>query len=111
MAVRRIFVVWDHPLFHESVRRLLDRPGIEWVGAASDRERAHSQIAQLQPDTVLIEEPEGDAASEAISILGAGSSDLRVIRLSLADNELTVYDRKQRRIVEPEDLLTMIERG
>jgi hypothetical protein len=29
----------------------------------------------------------------------------------LADNELTVYDRKQRRIVEPEDLLSMIERG
>ncbi len=72
---------------------------------------ADGQADVIEPDTVLIEEPEGDAASEAISILGEGSSDLRVIRLSLADNELTVYDRKQRRIVEPEDLLSMIERG
>ena len=111
MAVRRIFVVWNHPLFRESVRRLLDRPGIEWVGAGSDRARAHAEIAELQPDTVLIEEPEGDVPSEAIGILEAGSRDLRVIRLSLANNELTVYDRKQRKMVAPEDLLNMIERG
>jgi len=78
---------------------------------ACDRARAHAEIAELQPDTVLIEEPEGDVPSEAIGILEAGSRDLRVIRLSLANNELTVYDRKQRKMVAPEDLLNMIERG
>ena len=111
MAVQRVFVVWNHPLFLESVRRLLERPGIAWVGAASDHAQARLRIAELQPDTVLIEEPEGDAPSEAIGILEAGSTDLRVIRLSLANNELTAYDRTRRRIVEPGDLLRMIERG
>ncbi len=110
MALRRVFVIWTHPLFYESVRLLLQHPDIEWVGATADRAVARSQIARLCPDTILIEEEEGGSVSaEALNVLDASSADVRVIRLSLADNELKVYHREQRTVAKAEDLLRLIQ--
>lgn len=109
MAARRVFVVWSNPLFHESLRLLLNRPEVEWVGATSDHAAAHDQIVSLCPDTILIEEEEGsNAPAAALEILEASSADMRVIRLSLADNELRIYHREQRTVGQTEDLLHLI---
>lgn len=111
MATRRVFVIWAHALFHAALRRILTQPEIEWVGATSDHTAAHDQIARLQPDTILIEEAEGDEVlDEMLAILEASSADVRVIRLSLADNELSMYQREQRTVAEAEDLLRLIRR-
>jgi DNA-binding NarL/FixJ family response regulator len=110
MTIRRVFVIWTHPLFHESVRLLLERPQIEWVGATSDHEAAHHHIASLQPDTILIEELEGgQAGEEALKLLEGISSDIRIIRFSLENNELTIYHREQRTVGQAGDLLKLIE--
>ncbi|MBI4772485.1 MAG: hypothetical protein HY784_19150 [Chloroflexi bacterium] len=112
MADRRVFAIWTNPLFHEAVRLLLNQPGIEWVGATSECTAAHEQIASLQPDTILLEEKEGSGASaEAIEILETSSANVRVIRLSLADNQLSVYHREQRTVGQAEDLLHLIREG
>jgi len=109
MATRRVFVIWTHPLFYESVRLLLQHPDVEWTGATSDRVAAQAQIVSLRPDTILIEEEEGsNAPAETLEILEASSADMRVIRLSLADNELRVYHREQRTVGQTEDLLHLI---
>jgi len=109
MAIRRVFAIWAHPLFGESVRFLLQHPDVEWLGATSNRGDARAQIMSLCPDTILIEELEGSrAGEEAIRLLESISSDVRIIRLSLYDNELTIYQREQRTVGQAEDLLKLI---
>ena len=110
MTTRRVFVIWTHPLFHESVRLLLNRSQIEWAGATSDHETAQRHIASLQPDTILIEELEGSpAGEEAFRLLESISADIRIIRLSLENNELIIYHREQRTVGQAEDLLKLIQ--
>ena len=111
MTARRVFVIWTHPLFHESISLLLKHPDVEWVGATSDHAAALEQITSLQPDTILIEEEHGDVAAEALKILEASAAAVRIIRLSLADNELSVYHREQRTVGQAEDLLRLIQSG
>lgn len=110
MATRRVFVIWTHPLFHESVRLLLDHPQIDWAGATSDHEAAQRHIADLRPDTILIEELEGSqAGEEALKLLESISSDIRIIRLGLENNVLTIYHREQRTVGQAGDLLRLIQ--
>ena len=110
MATRRLFVIWAHALFYDSLRLLLDRPGIELVGAASDYAAAREQIVSLRADTVLVEENEaGDIPDATLSLLEAGPACVRIIRLSLADNELIVYHREKRLVGKTDDLLHLIE--
>lgn len=110
MTSRRVFVIWSHPIFHESLRLLLNHPGIEWVGATSDHRAAHEAILRHQPDTVLLEEGEDEEVPcEAVRIIGAGPTNVRVIRLSLSDNELSVYHRERRTIGAAEELLQIIQ--
>jgi DNA-binding NarL/FixJ family response regulator len=107
MAGQRVFVIWTHSLFHEAVRQLLRHPLIELVGATSDHATAQVEIAESKPDTVIIETPEGNelSSSETMTILREGP---RVIRMSLSDNELSVYHRKHQTVADPGDLLRLI---
>jgi DNA-binding NarL/FixJ family response regulator len=113
MADRRVFVIWAHPLFHESVRLLLNHPEIEWVGATSDYKTALGDITNLQPDTILIEETEPAAISRVplrvMEILEACSWNSRVVELNLKDNELSIYHREKRTVGQAEDLLHLIQ--
>lgn len=109
MAIRRVYVIWSHPLFHESVRALLKHPDIEWVGATSDYVAAREQIASLRPDTVLVEQGESGVPPEALGILQACSWKVRVVGLGLADNELRVYHCEQRRVRKADDLLRLVQ--
>ena len=112
MTTRRVFVIWTHPLFHESVRLLLNRAQIEWAGATSDHEAAQRDIASLRPDTILIEELEGSrAGEETLKLLESISSDIRIIRLSLENNELTIYHRERRTVGQAGDLSKLIIEG
>jgi len=109
MATRRVFVIWTHPLFHESVRLLLSHPGIEWVGATADHAAAREQIVRLRPDTILVEEEESGVPPEALEILEACSWKVRVVGLGMDDNRLIVYRREQRTVAQAEDLLHLIQ--
>lgn len=107
MPGSRVFVIWTHPLFHDSVRLLLGKSEVEIVGATSDHAAAQSQIAALIPDVVIIEQTDGEeqASVETISILRAGP---RVIRLGLADNEISLYQRERRTAARAEDLFSLV---
>lgn|SRR5574337_242601 len=109
MTSRRVFVIWTHPLFHESVRLLLHHPDVEWVGATSDHAAAREQIVTLRPDTILVEEGEGGAPPEALEVLEACSWKVRVVGLGLDDNQMIVYRREQRTVAQAEDLLHLIQ--
>ena len=107
MQTRRVFVIWAHPLFLESVRLLLKQAQVELVGATSDHEDAHDRIEALAPDVVIIEQTDGEkqASLETMSILQSGA---RVVRLSMDDNEISLYSREHRTAVEADDLAKLI---
>ena len=78
------------------MRLLLNHPDIEWIGATSDYATALAQIEALRADTVLIEQKEGKKLpTDVLKILETNSAHMRVIRLSLADNQLTLNQSVQ----------------
>lgn len=109
MRVHRVFVIWTHSLFHESVRLLLNRPAIEWVGATSDYTAAKDAILSLRPDTILIETAGDQAPAEVEEVLKKTSWAVRIISLNLDNNKSIVYQRERRTIKQPEDLLHLIQ--
>lgn len=110
MATRRLFIVWSHPLFRETVHVLLDDPAVEVVGAASEFETVLASLESLKPDVIIVEETDDDTVIpiEALEILRACSWGPRVIRLSLQDNELWVYYHERRSVGSAEDFLRLV---
>ncbi len=108
--MRRVFVLWRHPLFYESVRLLLRHPKVTLVGATSDYGAGKNQISALKPDVVIVErEDEGDIGTvDPVDLLQKGST---VMSLGLADNELSVYQRQQRTVASSDELLGLVLAG
>lgn len=110
MVNRRVYIVWLHALFHETVRLVLSHPGIEVVGASSEYPSAQDEISALQPDTVIVEQTEDDTAisPEARQILESSSWSPRVICMDMENNELWVYSRERLTIGQGKDFLDLI---
>jgi DNA-binding NarL/FixJ family response regulator len=108
MTIRRVFVIWTHPLFHESVRLLLKHPEVDWAGAARDIHTAQEQIMKLQPDTILVEKTGAGIPPAVMELLEMEIWNVRIIGLSLADNEISLYQREHQTVVEAGDLLQFV---
>jgi len=109
MATHRVYVIWTHPLFHDSLHQLLDHTDIKWVGAASDFTIAIEEISRLHPDTILIEELDGETTTSTfMKIVDKFQWNLRVVGVSLNDNQLSVYQHAQQTVGQPEDLIRLI---
>lgn len=107
MTVRRVFVIWTNPLFHELVRLLLTHPDVEWVGATSDYTAAQIDISEIHPDTVVVEVAH-DNLNLVMAIMKASQGNVRIISLSMTDNELRLYEQQQQVLAKVEDLLSVL---
>src|SRR5574341_2109079 len=107
---RRVFIVWTNLLFYEALQALLNHPDIEVVGACSEPAAAQAQIEGLHPDTVIVEELESttDTNIEVLSILESSAWDPRILRLSIHNNRLTIYQCQHRNLEQIQDLLGLI---
>jgi DNA-binding NarL/FixJ family response regulator len=93
MANHQVYVIWKHPLVRDSLRQLLDHTNISWVGDASD----------------LIEELEGETSTPAfLEIVEKFQWKLRVVGVSLNDNQLNIYQHEHQTVGHPEDLIRLI---
>jgi DNA-binding NarL/FixJ family response regulator len=102
----RIFVISGHLMFSQGLESLLrQEAGLDIVGQETDFSRAIERIKELLPDVIILDSD--DAAPKVASILGA-SSGVKVISLSLQDNNLYVYQAKQRVTKSVVDLLEVI---
>jgi DNA-binding NarL/FixJ family response regulator len=109
MADHQVYVIWANPLFRDSLRQLLDHEDILWVGASSDFTDAVEGISRLRPDTILIEEAEGKTTMSAfMKIVEQINWNLRVIGVSLNDNEMSIYEHAQQTVGNSEDLIRLI---
>lgn len=108
MARYQVFVIWKHPLFHESVRLLLKDPDVNLVGSASNLATAYEEILSLQPDTILMEAVEKPNSDDVVKLLETCPWSLRVVLISLNDNQLSMYHREQITVGKADDLLQLI---
>lgn len=108
MAKHRVYILWTHPLFSETVGRLLGGADVDIVGGSSDPTVGMDEIGRMQPDVVIAEEGPSGAPTEAIEALRAGPSEMLILGLNLNDNGLQVYRREQRTVADPEDLLQIL---
>ena len=108
MTTRHVFVIWVNSLFHESARLLLRHPDIIWVGDAKDFTTAHEAIMKFQPDTILFEKTKGGIPNGMLEILESENWDVRIIGLSLDNNEMSLYHREHQTIVKAGDLLQYV---
>ena len=108
MAKHRVYILWTHPLFSETVGRLLGGTEVEVVGGNSDPTAGLEEIARMQPDVVIAEEGPSGAPTEAIEVLRAGPAEMLILGMNLTDNGLQVYRREQRTVADPEDLLQIL---
>ncbi|HSF82107.1 MAG TPA: hypothetical protein VLA49_12775 [Anaerolineales bacterium] len=108
MPKQRVFIIWTNPLFHASVVLLLDNPQIEVVGETSNYPDAWQKISIQRPETILIEKTSEGVPAEVMNILENSSWKVRVIGLSLDDNELSIYHREKKTVGKIGDLLRFI---
>lgn len=108
MAMRRVFVIWENPLFHESARLLLSHPDIILLGAASNLTTAQEEIMRLHPDTILFEKTGARIPVDVMDILEVDVWDMRIIGLSLDNNEISLYHHKHQLVVDAGDLLKFV---
>ena len=108
MAKHRVYILWTHPLFSETVGRLLGGTEVEVIGGNSDPAAGLEEIGRMQPDVVIAEEGPSGAPTEAIDVLRAGPAEMLILGMNLADNGLQVYRREQRTVADPEDLLQIL---
>lgn len=105
MPARRVYVIWTHPLFHDSARLLLQHPEILWVGSSSDLAGAREDIRRLQPDTIVIEETGCVLPMDAIKFLEEERRSLRIIGLSLESDQMSLYDIECLAVTTVDELL------
>ena len=93
---RKVFIIWSQSLFHDTVSLLLDDPLVTVVGRCLDADIANSQLHELQPDTIIVEDVaiDGECEPDIMQLLQDFAWNPRIVRLSLYDNKLCIYKRE-----------------
>ena len=107
----RVFLVCLNRLVCEAVNVLLRREGFALIGMETDPDNALDQIRALNPDIVLVEDDGANLAMNWLSSLmqlAYEQTNLRIIRLSLTDEEMHIYHQEQRKLVNTQDLVAAI---
>jgi chemotaxis response regulator CheB len=110
MSSRSVYVIWSHPLFHDSVHLLLEHPDIQFVGGNSDYRAALKEILSLRPDTILLEEVGEVEPNQVMKILKTCPWEVLVVLISLADNQVNLYHHEQKTVGQTDDLLQLVLR-
>lgn len=108
MLSRKVFVIWTHPLFFKSVGLLMKHPEVSIVGSTTIYEKAARRISRLKPDTILIEKTDRVNPQDVMRLLDTCSWKVRVMLLSLEDNQLKLYAHEQKDMGGADDLLMNI---
>jgi DNA-binding NarL/FixJ family response regulator len=84
----RVFVVDDHPIVREGLRRLFENGrGLEFVGEAGSGEEATEQIATARPDVVILDVAlPGIDGAQTTRLLRQLSPKVKVIALTIHED-------------------------
>jgi AmiR/NasT family two-component response regulator len=108
MSIRRVYVIWSHPLFHEAVRLLLRHPGVQIIGVNPDYAIAQEEIVKLRPDILLVEDVKSNETTRIMKVFEACPWTMLVLLISMEDNQLNIYQHEKRTVVNTDDLLKWV---
>src|SRR3712207_5800631 len=89
----RLVLIEDHQALREGLELLLDREGLEVVGAAGTAERGRALVEELDPDVALVAIRLGDECGITLSrrLVGA-DADRRVVLYTGSDDVSLLFD-------------------
>jgi len=108
MPIQTVLLIWSNPLFLKSIQLLLKNPEVICVSIAFNVVAVIDDIQRVRPDVVIFEKTENKIPIDVMDIFEGHNRKMRVLELSLADNELSVYQHQQMYIGKAEDLLNFI---
>jgi len=109
--MKRVFILSRHPLFGKGIESLLRwEEGLTIVGHEINPDRAMEQIKALQPDVVIVDCNDAEAA-RALTVMRLFKQGARpcVIGLNLSDNTISIYHGEQRPIQDVKDLIAAVQ--
>jgi hypothetical protein len=107
MAACRVFIVWKHLLFHETVRALLNQPEVDWIGSSPEF-KPEELLSDNPPDIIVIEEEGHNQTVEIMNLLMNHHAKIRLLGLNLLDNEMIVFDYSTRTVCKANDFLNWV---
>lgn len=111
MDAVRVFVVSDSLMFSGALKSLLSEdPGVEIIGEETEVNRAVKQVKTLQPDVIIWGNSGMNPAlaQEEIHLVKAMSG-MKIIGLSLQNNNIVVYQSARKIIGDIQDLVLAIK--
>ncbi len=109
--MKRVFILSNHPLFGKGIESLLRwEEGLTIVGHEINPDRAMEQIKTLQPDVVIVDCNDAEAA-RALTVMRPFKQGARpcVIGLNLSDNTISIYHGEQRPVQDVRDLIAAVQ--
>jgi DNA-binding NarL/FixJ family response regulator len=96
---RRVLIVSSHPIFANSLARLVDEAGYQVLSKVADLKQALQVLEPRSPVTVIVDyEDVQPREEEWLPLLQQADAARRVILLTLANNEMIVHE--QRRVTQ-----------
>lgn len=93
MPTPSVLVVDDHALFRDGIASLLRAGGIRVVGQAGDGSEAIAKARELHPDLILMDiQMPGVSGLEAIRAITAEMPDIKVVMLTVSDDEQDLFE-------------------
>ncbi len=102
----RIFLIWKHPLLRDTVHAILEQAGLALSGEFAG-EADLEQLRQLRPDVLLVED-DGHLVQRLLPLLSEMGG-VRLIRISLEDNRLHLYQHLERTLTHQSDLIEALQ--
>ena len=110
MSGKRVFVLSRRSLFHQGIKTLLlQEAELEIVGQDTESSAAVACIQKFKPDVIILnlDDPEPDLSSPVLCVLRERTG-VRIIGLSLKDNQICVFQGKNKEIQRLDDLFDAI---
>lgn len=105
----RIFILSSYLMFAQGLESLLSQNAqLQIVGQETEIDRAIEQIKSLQPDVVILDSSGFSQEGPEMVSLFQAKEDIKMIGLSLHDNNLYIYQATQRSLQSVDDLLAAI---
>lgn len=104
----RIYIIASHPLFAQGVSSLLGaQPDIQVVGLSEFGPQALQEIETLQPDVVVVDSEQGTRGQITDTLLSRLPG-LKLVGLSLEEDNIAIAYLQQRSGAAVEDLVTAV---
>ena len=104
-----VYLIYRNRLFRDAVAAILTtRPQIMLLGATDQPEKAASEIAELAPSVILLEEVEDGPSMRDFHHILSSPNPCRLITLRLDQDGMHVWSQTWRQTVGPQDLVEAI---